>query len=220
MIQINGLFKSYWRNGVALPILHNVNLRVERGEFVTIMGASGSGKSTLLNIIGCLDRADAGSYLLNGEEAHGAHDEHLARLRATLIGFIFQSFNLLSRRDALANVMLPLLYQGISRSERRKRALSTLQRVGLESRSTHMPNQLSGGQQQRVAIARALVNHPQLLIADEPTGALDSRTGEQVMRLFHELHQEGHTILMVTHDPLLAETADRVIHMRDGRILA
>ena len=220
MIQIEALQKSYLRGNSRLAIIRGVDLYIAAGEFVAIIGASGSGKSTLLNIIGCLDRADSGRYLLAGEPAHTADDDGLAKLRAALIGFVFQSFNLLPRRDALANVMLPLLYQGTPRAEGQKRALVALERVGLADRACHLPSQLSGGQQQRVAIARALVNRPRLLIADEPTGALDSRTGKQVMALFKELHREGHTLLMVTHDTSLAGTADRIVEMRDGRILS
>lgn len=219
MINIESLHKSYFRGDIPLPIIQGVDLNIEQGEFVTIMGASGSGKSTLLNIIGCLDNADKGTYHLDGTAVHQTDDDGLARLRASLIGFIFQSFNLLSRRDALANVMLPLVYQGTPPSQRQELAFAALERVGLADRATHFPNQLSGGQQQRVAIARALVNKPKLLIADEPTGALDSHTGQQVMDFFRELHAEGHTIVMVTHDAHLAKAADRVVHMRDGRIV-
>ncbi|MEZ8140687.1 MULTISPECIES: ABC transporter ATP-binding protein [Enterovibrio] len=219
MINIESLHKSYFRGDTPLPIIRGVDLKIERGEFVTIMGASGSGKSTLLNIIGCLDNADTGTYHLDGTAVHTANSDGLATLRSSLIGTIFQSFNLLSRRDALANVMLPLVYQGTPPSQRQALAFAALERVGLADRATHLPNQLSGGQQQRVAIARALVNKPKLLIADEPTGALDSHTGQQVMDLFKALHAEGHTIVMVTHDAHLAKTADRVVHMRDGRIV-
>lgn len=219
MIKIESLHKSYFRGDISLPIIQGVDLTIERGEFVAIMGASGSGKSTLLNIIGCLDKADTGTYHLDGTAVHETDHDGLAKLRSSLIGFIFQSFNLLSRRDALANVMLPLVYQSTPSSQRQALALAALERVGLTDRATHLPNQLSGGQQQRVAIARALVNKPKLLIADEPTGALDSHTGQQVMELFKELHAEGHTIVMVTHDAHLAETADRIVHMRDGRIV-
>ncbi|MBE1274322.1 ABC transporter ATP-binding protein [Enterovibrio baiacu] len=219
MIKIESLHKSYFSGDAPLPIIQGVDLSIKQGEFVTIMGASGSGKSTLLNIIGCLDNADKGTYHLDGTAVHLTGDDGLATLRSSLIGFIFQSFNLLSRRDALANVMLPLVYQGTPSSQRKDLALSALERVGLADRATHFPNQLSGGQQQRVAIARALVNKPKLLIADEPTGALDSQTGQQVMDLFKALHADGHTIVMVTHDAHLAEAADRVVHMRDGRIV-
>ncbi|MCU7812774.1 MAG: ABC transporter ATP-binding protein [Candidatus Thiodiazotropha sp. (ex Notomyrtea botanica)] len=219
MIQIEGLYKSYWRSGVELTVIRGVDLVVAAGEFVAIMGPSGSGKSTLLNIIGCLDIADQGHYQLSGESVDHSIPHKLAELRARYIGFIFQSFNLIPTRTSLDNVALPLLYQGLSRSVRISRALNTLQRVGLADRSTHLPSELSGGQQQRVAIARALVNQPRLLIADEPTGALDSRNGEQVMKLFKALHEEGHTIVMVTHDPSIGEWADRVVTLRDGVVV-
>ncbi|MES9971739.1 MAG: ABC transporter ATP-binding protein [Candidatus Thiodiazotropha sp.] len=220
MIAIEGLYKSYWRAGVELTVIRDVALRVDRGEFVAIMGPSGSGKSTLLNIIGCLDVADRGHYLLSGETVDNAIPHRLARLRARYIGFIFQSINLVPTRTALENVALPLLYQGVTGSDRQKRALAALEHVGMADRSSHLPSQLSGGQQQRVAIARALVNRPSLLIADEPTGALDSRNSAQVMSLFKSLHAEGHTLLMVTHDPVVGESADRILSLRDGEIAA
>lgn len=220
MIAISQLSKSYWRGGSELPVIRGVDLLVESGEFLAIMGPSGSGKSTLLNIIGCLDSLDGGSYQLNGERVDGADTDLLASFRARYLGFIFQSFNLIAARSALENVALPLLYQGVARAERRQRAIEALQRVDLADRANHLPNQLSGGQQQRVAIARALVNRPRLLIADEPTGALDSRNGQQIMALFHELHRQGHTLLMVTHDPLVGEQADRIVNLRDGRVVA
>jgi putative ABC transport system ATP-binding protein len=220
MIEITRLFKSYWRDGTELPVIRGVDLRAEAGEFVAIMGPSGSGKSTLLNIIGCLDSLDRGRYRLNDEKVEGESADRLASLRARYIGFVFQSFNLIATRCALENVALPLLYQGVARPERRQRALEVLQRVGLADRAGYLPNQLSGGQQQRVAIARALINRPRLLIADEPTGALDSRNGRQVLSLFHELHREGHTLIMVTHDPLVGAQADRVVELRDGRVVA
>ncbi|WP_316366103.1 ABC transporter ATP-binding protein [Candidatus Thiodiazotropha sp. CDECU1] len=218
MIDIRGLCKSYWRAGVELAVVRDVDLAVARGEFVAIMGPSGSGKSTLLNIIGCLDVADRGHYLLSGEAVDHAIPHRLARLRARYIGFIFQSFNLIPTRTALENVALPLLYQGVTGIDREQRAMSALEHVGMADRASHLPNQLSGGQQQRVAIARALVNRPSLLIADEPTGALDSRNSEQVMSLFKNLHTEGHTLLMVTHDQAVGECADRVVKLRDGAI--
>jgi putative ABC transport system ATP-binding protein len=218
MIDIHGLTKSYWRAGVELAVIRGVDLWIARGEFVAIMGPSGSGKSTLLNIIGCLDVADRGHYELNGEAVDHAIPHRLARLRARYIGFIFQSFNLIPTRTALENVALPLLYQGISGSARQQRAMAVLQHVGMADRASHLPNQLSGGQQQRVAIARALANRPSLLIADEPTGALDSRNSKQVMSLFKALHGEGHTLLMVTHDPAVGDCADRIVKLRDGEI--
>ncbi len=220
MIAVSGLTKSYWRGGAELPVIRGVELWVDSGEFVAIMGPSGSGKSTLLNIIGCLDTPDQGSYRLNGEQVDGVDTDALAGFRARYLGFVFQSFNLIAARTALENVALPLLYQGVARAERRRRALQALRRVDLADRAAHLPNQLSGGQQQRVAIARALVNRPRLLIADEPTGALDSRNGQQILALFRELHREGHTLLMVTHDPLVGEQADRVIHLYDGRVVS
>jgi putative ABC transport system ATP-binding protein len=220
MIDIEGLSKSYWRGGVELAVIRGVDLRVARGEFVAIMGASGSGKSTLLNIIGCLDVADHGHYRLSGEAVDHAIPHRLARLRARYIGFIFQSFNLIPTRTALENVALPLLYQGVAGTARQQRAMAALEHVDMADRASHLPNQLSGGQQQRVAIARALVNRPSLLIADEPTGALDSRNSEQVMSLFKSLHAEGHTLLMVTHDPVVGESADRIVRLRDGEILS
>lgn len=219
MIQIQGLSKSYWRAGVELKVIRQVDLSVARGEFVAIMGPSGSGKSTLLNIIGCLDVADRGHYLLSGDLVDHAIPHRLAQIRARYIGFIFQSFNLIATRNALENVALPLLYQGVSVSGRRQQALEALQHVDMADRADHLPNQLSGGQQQRVAIARALLNRPSLLIADEPTGALDSKNSNQVMSLFKSLHAEGHTLLMVTHDQAVGECADRVIQLRDGEIV-
>ncbi|MBT3010455.1 MAG: ABC transporter ATP-binding protein [Candidatus Thiodiazotropha sp. (ex Lucina aurantia)] len=219
MIEIQGLSKSYWRGGAELAVIRGVDLHVARGEFVAIMGPSGSGKSTLLNIIGCLDVADHGLYRLGGETVDHAIAHRLARLRALYIGFIFQSFNLIPTRNALENVALPLLYQGVSGSDRHERAMSVLNHVGMADRAAHLPSELSGGQQQRVAIARALVNRPSLLIADEPTGALDSRNSRQVLSLFKRLHAEGHTLLMVTHDPAVGECADRIVRLGDGAIV-
>jgi putative ABC transport system ATP-binding protein len=220
MIHISQLCKSYWQREKELPVIRGVDLEVGAGEFVTIMGPSGSGKSTLLNIIGCLDSLDRGRYRLDQEQVEGASTDRLAVLRARYIGFVFQSFNLIATRSALENVALPLLYQGVARRLRRQRAEQALQRVGLQDWANHLPSQLSGGQQQRVAIARALVNRPRLLIADEPTGALDSHSGQQVMELFHELHREGHTLVMVTHDPQVGQQADRVVKLHDGRVVA
>jgi putative ABC transport system ATP-binding protein len=219
MIHICQLCKSYWQRETELPVIRSVDLEVGTGEFVAIMGPSGSGKSTLLNIIGCLDSLDRGRYRLDREKVEGASTDRLAELRARYIGFVFQSFNLITTRSALENVALPLLYQGVARRLRRQRAEQALQRVGLQDWANHLPSQLSGGQQQRVAIARALVNRPRLLIADEPTGALDSRSGQQVMNLFHELHREGHTLIMVTHDPQVGRQADRVVKLHDGRVV-
>lgn len=216
MIAIQGLKKSYRHGGWKMLVIRGIDLQVCAGELVVVMGPSGCGKSTLLNVVGCLDTVDQGSYLLNGEAVQSADDNGLARLRARYIGFVFQSFNLLPRRDALQNVALPLLYQGVGQAERNNRARRSLERVGLVDRASHLPSELSGGEQQRVAIARALVSRPKLLIADEPTGSLDSRSSKQVMTLFRELHGEGHTILMVTHDSTVAANADRIVEMRDG----
>ncbi|MEW8312031.1 MAG: ABC transporter ATP-binding protein [Candidatus Thiodiazotropha taylori] len=219
MIQMQGVHKSYWRGGTELPVIRGIDLNISVGEFVAIMGPSGSGKSTLMNIIGCLDLADRGDYRLDGERVSGAPSSRLAELRGQTIGFVFQSFNLIANRSALENVALPLLYQGVAREERISLATQALQRVAMLDRASHQPNQLSGGQQQRVAIARALVNRPNLLIADEPTGALDSRNGDQVLQLFSDLHKEGHTLVMVTHDPLIGERADRVVMLHDGMVV-
>ncbi|MCG7869167.1 MAG: macrolide ABC transporter ATP-binding protein [gamma proteobacterium symbiont of Stewartia floridana] len=219
MIQMQGVHKSYWRGGTELPVIRGIDLNISAGEFVAIMGPSGSGKSTLMNIIGCLDLADRGDYRLDGERVSGAPFSRLAELRGQTIGFVFQSFNLIANRSALENVALPLLYQGVAREERISLATQALQRVAMLDRASHQPNQLSGGQQQRVAIARALVNRPSLLIADEPTGALDSRNGDQVLQLFSDLHKEGHTLVMVTHDPLIGERADRVVMLHDGMVV-
>jgi putative ABC transport system ATP-binding protein len=219
MIEMAGIVKSYWRETIQVPVIRGIDLSIAEGEFVAIMGPSGSGKSTLLNLIGCLDVADDGRYWLHGEGVCLNRPSQLARLRAQYIGFIFQSFNLLGTRNALENVALPLLYQGQPLDERLHQARQALQRVGMADRADHLPSQLSGGQQQRVAIARALVNQPKLLIADEPTGALDSHNGDQVMALFKMLRNEGHTLVMVTHDPKLGAQADRIVALSDGMII-
>jgi putative ABC transport system ATP-binding protein len=199
--------------------IDNVSLSIESGEFVSIVGPSGSGKSTLMNIIGCLDSPTSGDYRLAEEGVAGLGRNRLAEIRNRTIGFVFQSFNLLPRVSAVDNVELPLIYAGIPRKERRRRALETLTKVGLGERAHHVPNELSGGQRQRVAIARALAVQPRLLLADEPTGALDSKTGEEIMGLFRELHGEGVTLVMVTHDSDVARQADRIIQIKDGRVL-
>lgn len=219
MIRLEGITKSYMMGNESIQILKGIDLTVSEGEYVAIMGPSGSGKSTLMNMIGCLDRPTSGKYFLNGMDVFEKDDVELAQLRNKTIGFVFQQFQLLPRMNAQRNVELPLVYAGVSKAEREKRAFESLKRVGLEDRANHRPNELSGGQQQRVAIARALVNYPLLLLADEPTGALDSVSSEMVLDLFIELHQEGRTIVMITHDAEVAERAERVVIIRDGQIL-
>jgi putative ABC transport system ATP-binding protein len=218
VIELRDITKVYDTGGVEVPALRGVSLDVEAGESVAIMGASGSGKSTLMNLLGCLDRATTGSYRLAGEEVGTLDRDRLAELRNRTLGFVFQSFNLLSRTSALENVELPLLYAGVASAERRRRAAAALARVGLAGRAHHHPNQLSGGQQQRVAIARALVGEPRLILADEPTGNLDSRTSIEVMALLQELNASGITVVLVTHEPDIAAHAARTIEMRDGRV--
>ena len=220
LIRLENVAKVYRMGDVEVHALRGVSLRIEQGEFTAIMGASGSGKSTLMNIVGLLDRPTGGAYLLEGEEVSGLTVERLAEVRNRTIGFVFQSFNLLARTTALENVELPLLYAGVGSADRRRRAAASLDRVGLASRADHHPNQMSGGQQQRVAIARALVGEPRVILADEPTGNLDSRTSVEVMKLFQELGRSGITVVLVTHEPDIAQYASRVIHMRDGRVLS
>jgi putative ABC transport system ATP-binding protein len=212
--------KIYQMGEVEVAALKGISLRVEAGEMVAIMGASGSGKSTMLNVIGTLDRPTAGKYLLDGEAVESLDEEALSSLRNRKIGFVFQSFNLLPRDTALENVELPMVYAHVRVGERRRRAEQALRRVGLADRMDHLPNQLSGGQQQRVSIARALVNEPVLLLADEPTGALDSATTQQVMDLFVDLHRQGMTVVVVTHDPNIARFAERVVTFKDGLIVS
>ncbi|CAJ1004087.1 MULTISPECIES: ABC transporter ATP-binding protein [Bacillales] len=219
MLHVEGLTKSYKTGESVLPILKGVSLTVEKGEFVAIMGPSGSGKSTFMNMLGCLDRPDSGTYTLDGIEVSKLSDKQLAQVRNQKIGFVFQSFNLLPRSTALHNVELPMMYAGVGRSERRKRALEALERVGLAERVHHKPTQLSGGQRQRVAIARALVNRPSILLADEPTGNLDSRSGTEIMAMFQELHSQGVTIILVTHEPDIAQHAERIVTFKDGVII-
>ena len=218
LIELRDLYKIYDMGAEKVHALNGVELEIERGEYVAIMGSSGSGKSTLMNLIGCLDTPSRGVYRLNGVEVQGLGDTELAAIRNKEIGFVFQTFNLLARTDALHNVELPLIYSGVPRKERRDRAQRALQRVGLGERMHHNPNELSGGQRQRVAIARALVNEPSLLLADEPTGNLDSNTSKEIMDLFDELHQAGNTVLLVTHEPDIAEHAWRRVQLRDGRV--
>jgi len=220
LIALEDVSKIYRMGEVEVHALRGVSLTLEQGEFTAIMGASGSGKSTLMNIVGCLDRPTSGRYLLDGREVSRLSSDELAEVRNRTVGFVFQSFNLLARTSALENVELPLLYGGVPTSERHARAAEALERVGLLDRSHHHPNQMSGGQQQRVAIARALVNRPRLILADEPTGNLDSRTSVEVMALFQELGRSGITVVLVTHEPDVSEYAARILVARDGRILS
>ncbi|MCI6038428.1 MAG: ABC transporter ATP-binding protein [Clostridiales bacterium] len=218
MIEMQDIVKQYTLGGETIYALDHISLRVEKGEYVTIIGPSGSGKSTLMNLIGCLDTADSGSYLLNGKPIRKYRERQLAEVRSKQIGFIFQGFNLLPRLSALENVELPMIYQGVRASERKKRAVAALERVGLGERMKHRPNQLSGGQQQRCAIARAIAVHPSLILADEPTGNLDQKTGREILTIFDELHQAGNTIVLITHDPKVARCGQRMIRIEDGRL--
>jgi putative ABC transport system ATP-binding protein len=219
MILIEGITKTYHLGEIDVPVLKSINLSVEDGEYVAIMGASGSGKSTLMNIIGCLDRPTSGRYILDSRDLTTLDDDELADIRNQYIGFVFQQFNLLPRLTALENVMLPMIYADVSRSERIESATEALEKMGLSDRLNNRPNQLSGGQQQRVAIARALVNHPALVLADEPTGALDTTTSHEIMALLTELNQNGTTIAIVTHDAAVAAQTKRIINMQDGAIV-
>jgi putative ABC transport system ATP-binding protein len=218
VIRIRDLTREYWMGEETILALRGVSLDINRNEYVAIMGPSGSGKSTMMNLLGCLDTPTGGEYWLNGVEVSGLSDDELARVRNREIGFVFQTFNLLPRSTALHNVELPLVYAGVSARERRIRASAALERVGLADRMDHRPNELSGGQRQRVAIARALVNEPSILLADEPTGNLDSVTSEEIMRVFGDLHAAGQTVIMVTHEPDIAAHAARVVVLRDGRV--
>jgi putative ABC transport system ATP-binding protein len=218
LIETLDLWKTYRMGSEEIHALRGVSVQIERGEYVAIMGPSGSGKSTLMNLIGCLDTPSRGSYLLNGKQVSQMNDNELARIRNEEIGFVFQTFNLLPRATALRNVELPLVYAGVPAKDRDLRAKAALDKVELTSRMGHRPNELSGGQRQRVAIARALVNNPSILLADEPTGNLDSKTGVEIMTLFERLHQAGNTIVLVTHEADVAVHAHRTIYLRDGRV--
>lgn len=218
LIDTHDLWKTYVMGSEEIHALRGVSIQIERGEYVAIMGPSGSGKSTLMNLIGCLDTPTKGSYLLNGKQVGQMNDNELAQIRNEEIGFVFQTFNLLPRASALQNVELPLVYAGVATRDRQARARAALEKVELGSRMSHRPNELSGGQRQRVAIARALVNNPSILLADEPTGNLDSKTGAEIMGLFARLHEAGNTIVLVTHEADIAAFAHRTIHLRDGQV--
>jgi putative ABC transport system ATP-binding protein len=218
LIETQDLWKTYVMGSEEIHALRGVSIQIQRGEYVAIMGPSGSGKSTLMNLIGCLDTPSKGSYLLNGKQVSQMNDDELARIRNEEIGFVFQTFNLLPRATALHNVELPLVYAGVSAKDRIERAKASLAKVELQERMSHRPNELSGGQRQRVAIARALVNNPSILLADEPTGNLDSKTGVEIMALFERLHGTGNTIVLVTHEADIAAHAHRTIHIRDGKV--
>jgi putative ABC transport system ATP-binding protein len=218
VIEVNNITKHYLLGTQTVEALRGVSFGIKQGEFIAIMGPSGSGKSTLMNIIGCLDTPTNGTYHLNNKEVSTLEGDELAGIRNKEIGFVFQNFHLLARNSALDNVMLPLKYAGFNKQDQLDKAKDTLSKVGLESRMSHQPSELSGGQQQRVAIARALVNNPSILFADEPTGNLDSQTGHDVMQLFHNLHQQGQTIILITHENEVASEAERVIYIRDGLV--
>ncbi len=216
ILSMRQIVKQYPMGDEIQTVLKGIDMDVKQGEFVAVLGPSGSGKSTVMNIIGCLDTPTSGTYVLSGRDVGGLNEDELAQVRSKEIGFIFQSFQLLPRQTAVENVELPLIYSGVHERERRERAKQMLERVGLADKMDHYPNQLSGGQQQRVAIARALANHPAILLADEPTGALDQQTGRQVMSLFHDLNEEGNTIIMITHDIGIARHAQRIVRLLDG----
>ncbi len=216
MVILENIKKSYTLPNRSIEVLKGISIEIKKGEFLSIMGPSGSGKSTLLNIIGCLDRPTSGRYLLDGIDISALSDNQLAEIRNKKIGFVFQSFNLIPRLSALKNVELPLIYAGISSKERTERAYEALKKLGLSDRTNHMPNELSGGEQQRIAIARAIINNPNILLADEPTGNLDSKTGQEIIELFKVIHNAGTTIIMVTHEMFIAEQAERIITIKDG----
>ncbi|WP_027410498.1 ABC transporter ATP-binding protein [Anoxybacteroides tepidamans] len=218
IIEIENMTKTYQLGGDVVHVLSNVSLRIEKGDFLAIVGPSGSGKSTFMNMLGCLDRPDSGSYFLDGREIARLNDNELAVIRNEKIGFIFQNFYLLPRLTALENVELPLLYRGVKTKERQKKAYECLEQVGLLERAHHLPSQLSGGQQQRVAIARALVGNPPILLADEPTGALDSKTSQEIINIMKGLNEQGHTIIIITHDWEVAKQAKRIVRIQDGHL--
>jgi putative ABC transport system ATP-binding protein len=218
LLELRNIARRYLVGTETINALRNVDLKIDKGEYVALMGPSGSGKSTLMNIVGCLDTPTQGQYFLNGKEVSSMTDNELAMIRNKEIGFVFQTFNLVPRSNALDNVALPLVYAGIRKEERIDRAKDSLTKVGLENRMTHKPNELSGGQKQRVAIARALINNPSIILADEPTGNLDSKTSEEIMRLFDEIHKSGNTIIVVTHEEEIAQHALRIVRIKDGMI--
>lgn len=218
LIQITDIKRDFILGNEIVYVLKGIDLQIDKGEYVALMGPSGSGKSTLMNILGCLDTPTSGRYILNGKDVSQMHDDELAEIRNKEIGFVFQTFNLLPRTTALANVALPMVYAGFSKSERNERATEVLKQVNLGDRMDHQPNQLSGGQRQRVAIARAMVNNPSIILADEPTGNLDSKTSVEIMNLFSEIHKNGNTVILVTHEEEIATYAHRIIRLRDGMI--
>ncbi len=219
ILELKNICKDYVSEELTVPVLKDINLCVEEGEYLAVMGPSGSGKTTLMNLLGCLDRPTSGTYVLEGQDVSGCDDDELSDVRLNSVGFVFQNFHLLPKLTALDNVALPLSYAGIPLRERNRMARKALRKVGLEDRMDFMPNQLSGGQKQRVAIARAMINNPKILLADEPTGALDSKSGLAIMELFRQLNEEGMTVIMITHNEMVAKCAKRVIHLFDGEII-
>ena len=218
ILELKNIYKNYDQDNLVVPVLKDVSLQVDEGEYVAVMGPSGSGKTTLMNIIGCLDLPTSGSYILDGRPVSELKEKELTKVRRNILGFVFQNFQLMPRESALDNACLPLIYAGVSKKERKEMGMKALEKVGLADRAAFRPNQLSGGQKQRVAIARAMVNNPKLLLADEPTGALDSKSGKQVLELFDMLNESGVTIVMITHDRKVAERAKRIVHIIDGEI--